>query len=148
MKVLYHPSNWLTVEVEGDSDAALFKGISEASEIFTCEECGLCKGPSKFVVRKDKEENEYFELQCMDFKCRGRLSYGQMKKPKGKLYAKRRWNSLSPGEQTNRGPEPKSGYLPNNGWYKWESKNGQPAAAAQRNDQADEAPASKEDVPF
>lgn len=147
MKVLFHPSNYLTVEIEGDSDAALFKGISEAAEIFTCEDCGICKAGSKFVVRKDKEENEYFELQCTDFKCRGRLSFGQQKKPKGKLYPKRRWASLSPGEQTNRGPEPKGGYLPNNGWYKWTPKaNGSPAPAV-TNDQ-DSPAEDKADVPF
>lgn len=143
MKATYFVHDGLKFDIDAETEADLFKNLATIQETFTAENCGLCKAPSKFLVRKDKEENEYFELACTDLKCRARLPYGQMKKPKGKLYPKRHWNSLSDAEKTNRGPEPKSGYLPNGGWYKWNAK----AAPAKDSEPAVEVENGK-DIPF
>lgn len=113
----------LIIEVEGEEYAEVFKGISFAQEIFEHNKCGKCGCQKlRYKVRKDDEENEYYEIHCTNFDCRARLPFGQMKKPKGQLYPKVRWDSLSAGEQEKRKEEESyahshAGFLPHNGWY-------------------------------
>lgn len=132
MKAQIKARSNLIVEVEGDDEAELFENISSASETFVHAECGCCKGTDiAFVVRQDDEDNKYYELHCKDFQCRARLPFGLQKKG-GKLYPKRRWDSLSNGkddtkvggEKLKRANEKEyadkhGGYLANNGWYKY-----------------------------
>jgi hypothetical protein len=115
----------LIVEVEGETEADLFENISSSQEVFEHEKCGYCSNTDlRFVVRQDDEENKYYELHCRDAKCRARLPFGQMKKPKGSLYPKRKFDSLSPSEKEQRQSEKTHadshyGYLDHNGWYKY-----------------------------
>jgi hypothetical protein len=115
----------LIVEAEGETEADLFENISSAQEVFEHEKCGLCgQSDLRFVVRTDSDENKYYELHCKDIKCRAKLPFGQAKKPKGKLYPKRKFDSLGPSEQQQRMSEKAYadahyGYLDHNGWYKY-----------------------------
>lgn len=123
----------LIIEVEEDSETELFEAIASAEETFTHEECGHCNGRQLRYAVREVEGNKYYELHCTDFKCRARLPFGVAKKNKGKLYPKRRWDSLSngkeedetklAGERLKRKDEKEyadkhGGYLPFNGWYK------------------------------
>jgi hypothetical protein len=122
MKALLNTTPNMSVEVEGETSADLFEQISIAQEVFTHEKCGCCnKSDFKFVVRTNDDEDKFYELHCNDFKCKAKLSFGSKKKPKGALYPKRHWNSLSDGDKKNRNLEeqPKNLWLPNNGWFKW-----------------------------
>jgi hypothetical protein len=124
MKAEFQATQSVRVEVEGESPAELFESLASAQEAFVHECCGMCKCPNlKFLVRTDEEENKYYEMKCTNFSCGARLPFGQNKKPKGALYPKRRWTTLSEKEKENRGPEPKNGYLPNGGWYKYVPNN-------------------------
>lgn len=122
MKAFLNSTPNMSVEVEGENAAALFEQIAIAQEVFSHEKCGCCgKTDFRFVVRTNDDEDKFYELHCTDFKCRAKLTFGCHKKPKGGLYPKRHWNSLSEGDKKNRGleEEPTNKYLPNNGWFKW-----------------------------
>lgn len=114
----------LIVEIEGDDEAELFENISSAEETFVHVACGCCGNSDlRYVVRKDDEENKYYELHCKNIQCRARLPFGVQKKGGG-LYPKRRWDSLSPGEKEKRKDDEAyaknhGGYLDKNGWYKY-----------------------------
>lgn len=88
MKVHYKTSK-LTFEIEGSTQAELFKQIAEVNEIFQDESCGECgNADTRFVVRTNKDGDDYYERHCS--KCGSRLSYGQYKTPKGGLFVKRK----------------------------------------------------------
>ena len=103
MKLKFKPNDKLEFELEGNGQKEIFKELAMVQEIFSEKKCGVCGSENiKFVVRV-VDDNEYYELRCMD--CGALLSYGQHKKG-GTLFPKRK--------------DADGKYLPNNGWYKWE----------------------------
>lgn len=103
MEVKYTTSNGrISVAVSGDTQKDIFAALSSFQEVFEETTCGACKGENiKFVVRTDKEENNYYELHCKD--CRSRLAFGAHKKG-GSLFPKRKNGEV---------------WLDNSGWVKW-----------------------------
>lgn len=102
MKLKFKPNDKLEFELEGAGQKEIFKELAMVQEIFSEKKCGVCQSENiKFVVRV-VDDNEYYELRCMD--CGAVLSYGQHKKG-GTLFPKRK--------------DADGKYLPNNGWYKW-----------------------------
>lgn len=102
MKLKFKPNDKLEFELEGTGQKEIFKELAMVQEIFSEKKCGVCGSENiKFVVRV-VDDNEYYELRCMD--CGAVLSYGQHKKG-GTLFPKRK--------------DGDGKYLPNNGWYKW-----------------------------
>jgi|TARA_B100000085_G_scaffold109270_1_gene99757 DNA-directed RNA polymerase subunit RPC12/RpoP len=102
MKLKFKPNDKLEFELEGAGQKEIFKELAMVQEIFSEKKCGVCGSENiKFVVRV-VDDNEYYELRCMD--CGAVLSYGQHKKG-GTLFPKRK--------------DADGKYLPNNGWYKW-----------------------------
>lgn len=137
------------VKVEGETHIDLFEGLSSVQEVFSqSSACGVCKGEDvKFLVRTNKDEDKFYELSCGNLSCRARLSYGCLKKPKGSLYPKRTWDSLSPGEKQNRKSQEslcKNGWLPNGGWYVF-SKN---ATTEVKQPETENAQPETGDAPF
>lgn len=122
MKAILHPSQQLSIEVEGDNVKQVFEQLAVAQEVFGTEECGCCHEKNfRFMCRTDDDENKYYELHCQNLKCRAKLTYGCHKKGNG-LFPKKHWGSLSDSDKKNRGMEeqPKGSlYLPNGGWFKW-----------------------------
>ena len=105
MKASYKLSDKLQFEVEGEGQKEIFKEIASIQEIFGETKCGMCGSENiKFVVRV-VEDNEYYELRCMD--CGATLAFGQHKKG-GTLFPKRK--------------DEIGDYMPNRGWYKWQGK--------------------------
>ena len=105
MKASYKLSDKLQFEVEGEGQKEIFKEIASIQEIFGETACGMCGSENiKFVVRV-VEDNEYYELRCMD--CGATLAFGQHKQG-GTLFPKRK--------------DEKGEYMPNRGWYKWQGK--------------------------
>lgn len=121
MKAQLKVTDKLTFEIESETVADVFENIAAIDEVFGEVKCGACNCQNiKFAVRQDEDENKYYELICMNKTCRARLPFGQRKKPKGSLYPKKRWNSLSEGEKERRGgKEPPYGILPKEGWFQW-----------------------------
>jgi DNA-directed RNA polymerase subunit RPC12/RpoP len=107
MKLTYTTGNGrIAAEFDADTHRELFMQISRFQEVFEESKCGKCGSENlKFVVRT-VDENEYFELRCMD--CGAKLAFGSMKKGGG-LFPKRK-----DGDN----------WLPDNGWTKWNSKKG------------------------
>jgi hypothetical protein len=100
MKFTFKISDKLTAELEANEQRPMFEQLAELEEIFGIKCCGKCKSTDiKFVVREDKEENKYYELQCT--KCRARFAFGCNKKG----------NSLFPKRKDKDGK-----WLPNDGW--------------------------------
>lgn len=116
----------VNVVVEGDTQQELFEELASAQEIFQHDCCGVCKGSNiKFVVR-EVDKNKFYELHCETVvsgkTCRARLPFGCINSKDGKLFPKKRWSTLSDTEKEKRGPEPESGYLPNEGWFRWKKE--------------------------
>jgi len=106
MKAKYKVGDKLEFELDGAGQKELFKEIASIQEIFGEVKCGICGSENiKFVVRV-VDDNEYYELRCMD--CGAVLSYGQHKKG-GTLFPKRK--------------DADGNYTKNNGWYKYTSNN-------------------------
>lgn len=72
MKVIYKTSDGrMSFEIEADSQVEIFKEIASIQEVFedrTCTRDGVSGSSDnvRFVVRKDTDENEYFEMVCME----------------------------------------------------------------------------------
>jgi ribosomal protein L40E len=105
MKLNYKTANGrINVEIEGDSQRDLFAGIARFQEVFEESKCGKCGSENlRFVVRT-VDDNEFFELRCLD--CGARLSFGANKKGGG-LFPKRKDGDA---------------WLPDRGWVKWNPK--------------------------
>lgn len=59
----------ITVTQVCETDVELFKFLAHMGELFentVCERNGQKSDKTKVQVRKDKEENEYFEMICID----------------------------------------------------------------------------------
>jgi ribosomal protein L40E len=107
-KLNYKTSNGkISVEFEGDSQKSLFAQIAAFQEVFEESKCGKCGSENlRFVVRT-VDENDFYELRCLD--CGARLAFGVNKKG-GSLFPKRK--------------DDKGGWLPDKGWQKWNSEKG------------------------
>lgn len=133
MKAQIKANSKLIIEVEAEKETELFEGIATAEEVFTQSQCGMCKSVEiKYVVRKDDDDNKYYELHCKHPACRARLPFGVNKKGGG-MYPKVRWDSLSKSENGRIGEQEKRkdeeeyaknhfGFLPNGGWYKYKKE--------------------------
>jgi DNA-directed RNA polymerase subunit RPC12/RpoP len=105
MKLKYTTSNGkISVEFDGDSQKDLFGQIASFQEVFEESKCGKCGSENlRFIVRT-VDENDYYELRCMD--CGAKLAFGVNKKGGG-LFPKRKDGDT---------------WLPNGGWVKWNNK--------------------------
>ena len=103
MKLTYTTANSrITAEFDADTQRELFTQISKFQEVFEEAKCGKCGSENiKFVVRT-VDDNEYYELRCMD--CGAKLAFGSMKKGGG-LFPKRK--------------DSEGNWLPDRGWVKW-----------------------------
>jgi hypothetical protein len=97
----------LIITLEEDKQSDLFKSIAQTQEVFCEKECGKCgSNDLRFIVRKNKDEDEFYELRCQ--KCHAVLSFGLHKKG-GTMYPHR----------TVKDEDGNTKYLQNRGWRKW-----------------------------
>lgn len=122
VKVKISDDIWIEEEAEKEVDA--FKALSRLTEIFQHKKCGRCSGKNvRFVCRKDKDDNDWLEIVCQNFKdCGAKLVFSTVKGKSGDVYPKIRWNHLSETQQSQRADEKDyaeshNGWLPNGGWY-------------------------------
>ena len=96
----------VTIGVEADKMTDAFKDLSSLEEVFGISCCGKCGCEDlTHVVRKDTEENEYYELRCTNRDCRAKLAFGVHKKGGG-IFPKRK--------------DKDEKWLPDGGWMKWD----------------------------
>ncbi len=110
LKVKYSTAKF-EVEVQGETDAEVFRQLASFDEVFAQHtHCGLCGCTDLFFNTREVAGIEFFEVCCGDPKCGARLSMGQMKVKKGKLFPIR--------QLTKEGkPSRKDGrFGPHNGW--------------------------------
>lgn len=118
MKVTRHSDGVVSVEAEGDTQTSVFEELAKLQEVFDHKECGHCHGTDlKFMVR-EVEGNKFYELRCCNISCNARLKFGAHKQG-NTLFPKRRWDSLSDKEKAQYKDPQESGWLPNNGWFKF-----------------------------
>lgn len=103
MKVNYTTNNGrVSVEVEADTQKEIFKQLALFQEVFDESKCGKCKSENlRFVVRT-VEDNDYYELRCLD--CGAKLAFG-VNKTGGTLFPKRK--------------DDEGNYKGVRGWVKW-----------------------------
>lgn len=118
---------WL--EEESDKEVDAFKAISRMTEIFQHDKCGKCGSKEvRFVCRKDKDENDWLEIQCQNYKeCGAKLVFSTVKGKSGDIYPKTRWNHLSETQAEQRANEKDyadkhNGWLPHGGWFIFRKK--------------------------
>jgi len=111
MKVRYTSGDGrLSVEVEGENQKSVFGEIARFQEVFEHTICGKCNGQDlRFVVR-NVSDNDFYEIHCVNPKCRARLAFGQHKGKEGTLFPRRKDDS--------------GGWLPNGGWVKFNPQTG------------------------
>lgn len=97
------------VEAEGDTFVEAYEELSSLEEVFgagIC--CGCCKkNVVRHRVRKNKDEDKFYEIVCLNQQCKAVLSLGCNKKGGG-LYPHLK--------------DKESKWKPNNGWEKWTGK--------------------------
>ena len=126
MRVKLKVSSTAIIEAGSDKHEMvdIFEELAKMQEVFAHEECGCCKSKDIRFLTRTVDKNKFYEMRCN--KCFARLQFGCSQENKGDLYPKRRWDSLSPSEKTQRADEQKTmssaGYLANNGWYKYVKK--------------------------
>lgn len=94
MKAQFKLNDKIIVELEGDTMVDIFKGLAEAQEVLgdlTCTFDGKKSEDTRFVVRQNADEDEFFELWYDGsdphfFGCK--KQFGCKKKPKGALFPK------------------------------------------------------------
>lgn len=126
MELTYTTKNGrITAKFEAKEQRDMFGQIAEFQEVFEESCCGKCKSENlKFVVRKDDEDNEYYELHCQD--CSAKLAFGVNKKG-GTIYPKRiemqnpDGTKAKPDDSDEKKSKQKKVYLPDRGWLKWDS---------------------------
>jgi hypothetical protein len=106
------PMKICTVEIEGQSVKDIFREIATLSEIFSEEKCGLCRGNEIRPNTRNVKNFEYFEMICLNPKCRARLSFGQKADGTG-IFPTRKLDA-------NGKPDRENGtYGQHNGWSKY-----------------------------
>jgi hypothetical protein len=88
-KVIYSNGNGLTLEMQADSQKEIFTRLAGFQETFGESACGKCgKTEIRYVVRT-VDDNDYYELRCLNRSCNARLSFGVNKNGKT-LFPKRK----------------------------------------------------------
>lgn len=120
MKAIIKVNDQLNIECESETVDELFKQIAKMQSTFEDTKCGACNSTNIRYVVREAEGFEFFEMHCLEPKCRARLSFGHSKEDK-KLYAKRlviETNGKNKGK-AKRGEDGKAVWLPNSGWTKY-----------------------------
>lgn len=105
MKLNYTTKNGrISVAFEGEGQKQVWAQLANFQEIFEEQMCGKCGSENvRFVVR-NVDDNDFYEMRCMERSCNSRLAFGATKKGDG-LFPKRK--------------DEAGNYKENNGWTKW-----------------------------
>ena len=105
-----------TFTVEESSVKKIWESLASINEIFGDEKCGCCGSknitPSFRIVEKNKKSYDYYEMKCLEPKCRARLSYGQHQEGDG-IFPHRKLGEDGRPDRAN------GQYGPHNGWSRY-----------------------------
>lgn len=118
MKVIYKPTDDISVEFEGADQKAIFENLARLQEIFGENTCGKCKGHRVVFQVRTVDKFTYYELRCKD--CGAVLQFGQSD------------DGIYPRRYKMNGTKPllvngKKVYLADNGWLKYNVETGEMA---------------------
>ena len=105
MQIAYKVNNNLEVRTDFKDQKELWQQLASLEEVFGIKQCGKCGGLNLKHIVRHVEGYDFFELCCLNSKCRARLSFGQHKGDIGSLFPKRK--------------DDYGNYLPNGGWLSW-----------------------------
>ena len=106
------------VEAEGENHAELWEQLAKLEEAFGETTCGKCNGEElRHVVRENSDGDKFYELHCLNSKCRSKLRMSVRKKG-GAFFPKRRAS-----EKDATGLESGT-YLPHRGWMRYNKETG------------------------
>lgn len=112
MKVVYTTNDGrLTAEIEGGTQAELFENLADFQDVFentVCTKGGETSDDVRFIVRKDEEDNKYYEL---------RVNSGPLKGTKKSFGCHKKGGGLFPRNKDKEGK-----WLPDNGWVRWNAQ--------------------------
>jgi len=109
MKVKYNsPNGKFAIDIEGEEMVDIFEKIGHVQDVFDETKCIKCGNENlKFTIRRNKDDDPFYELRCGDIKtCGAKLQYGPHKKG-GTLFPKRK--------------DADGNFLPDDGWIKWDA---------------------------
>ena len=109
MKARYRTGDGrIEFELEAENAKGLFGAIASIQEVFDIERrCGVCQCEDLKYQMRLVDDNDFYELVCMNQQCRARFSFGQHKKGGG-LFPKRK--------------DGDGNWIPSGGWVKWEGR--------------------------
>ena len=87
MKANVKVSSQIIFEVEASDHKEMVEKLSTLQEVFSNTTCQRCQHDARFVTR-EVEDNKYYEMRCLNPKCRAKLSFGVHKKG-GTFFPKR-----------------------------------------------------------
>ena len=82
------PTGRLVFELSADTVKEIFKQAAQVEDVFCEPCCAVCDSAYRFVVRTI-DDNDFYELQCLNPACRAKLEFGQNKKGGG-LFPRRK----------------------------------------------------------
>lgn len=127
MQVHFRVNDMVTVVGEGDSHTDVFEELASLADAFRdVDVCGCCKSVwtdkdgqvvrtfgIQPIHRQNKQNDDFYEFLCKNFKCKARLSLSQNKKGKT-LFPRRKFHSTHPDVVAGKAKD--GDWLPNNGW--------------------------------
>ena len=129
----------VVIEIEAEKMIDLFEGLTHIEDVFGNDECQLCKSKDvRFAVRKNKDEDKFYEVQCQNSKCRAKLALSVNKGKEGTMYAVKKLNGSTglPAKVDDEGPFDWS----TKGWHKFD-KNRQEGAGVTTSSDTGKSPA-------
>jgi hypothetical protein len=107
----------IVIEVEAEKMTDLFESLTHIEDVFGNEKCELCQSTEvKYVVRQNKDEDKFYEMQCT--KCGGKLALSVNKGKEGTMYAVKKLNKTTglPAKVSDEGPFD----WDKKGWHKYD----------------------------
>jgi hypothetical protein len=122
LSVQRHPDGSFSMSADGETVKEIFTKMAKLAEVFsgTTTVCGFCYSREGYPVLpnvRDIEGAMFYEYQCTDPKCRGKLALGQKKGKDAELYPRRKYHDKHPEVVAKRAKV--NTYMPNNGWEKY-----------------------------
>ncbi len=98
----------ISIDASGKKPKELMKQIGDITSVFSLgDKCGACGGTDVAPAVRQAKGYEFYEFNCLNQKCRARLSLGQTKEG-GTLFPKRK--------------DRDGDWLPNGGWVKFQKQ--------------------------
>ncbi len=80
MKISKRVSDTVTIHAEAEKMTDLFEELAQLEEVFSIDMCAKCQQKGLKHVHRVVEDNNFYEVQCKNSKCKAKLQFGCHKK--------------------------------------------------------------------